>query len=100
VKIPLHDMLVHLRRRYVESGKAPLLEKAAMAGFAQTMGSAKLYNSASKLGRLIPINVVNAGAKTAPLSGWTKSREMPKLAKRPLRDKWDVIGRADDGQID
>lgn len=73
VKIPLHDMLVYLRRRKVEQGYGNKLENAGMKGFAAVMANSKRFHQALKLGRIAQKLVVRGGeipARIGPLKGW------------------------------
>lgn len=94
VKIPLHDMLVSLRRRKVESGRGDKLETIGMKGFGAVMASSKRYRTALKLGRIGQRPLVKNGAiraKIGPLKGWNRYREAPHLAKESFRDKYKTI---------
>ena len=101
VKIPLHDMLVHLRRRYVEAGFAPAAERDAFAGFGKVASSPGLYRAAGAVGRWVQLNVLGSGEGTvtsgkptkAPrplpvISGWTNHRDLPVPPKKAFRDLW------------
>ncbi|MFD1955067.1 LutB/LldF family L-lactate oxidation iron-sulfur protein [Paenibacillus thailandensis] len=91
VKIPLHDMLVYLRRRKQESGYNDKLETVGMKGFAAVTGSSKLFKSAVKAGQIGQKLVVRNGGiplKVGPLKGWNSYRIFPSLPKRSFRDQW------------
>ena len=94
VKIPLHDMLVSLRRRKVESGHGDKIEAAGMKGFAAVMGNAKRFNAVLKLGRIGQKLVVRDGGirlKVGPLKGWNTYRVTPSLPKASFRDGWKTL---------
>lgn len=94
VKIPLHEMLIYLRRRKVEEGRGNALESAGMKGFAAVMGSAKRYRAALKLGRTGQKLVVRDGGirlKVGPLKGWNTHRVAPSLAKETFRERWKTL---------
>lgn len=100
VKIPLHDMLVHLRRRYVEQGYTPLPEKLAFKGFGQTFRSQGTYQAAMKAGRWMQLKVLgnavpesDMARAVAPVHGWTKYRTMPSNTGKPFRDLWPDLAR-------
>jgi len=96
VKIPLHEMLIYLRRRKVEAGRGNALETAGMRGFAAVMGNAKRYKAALRLGRIGQKLVVRDGgirARIGPLKGWNKYRVAPSLANVPFRDRWSALDR-------
>ena len=94
VKIPLHDMLVSLRRRKVERGHDNKAESIGMKGFAAVMSDAKRYNRVLKLGRLGQKLVAKNGeisSKLGPLKGWNGYRVAPSLAKESFRDRFKTI---------
>jgi len=94
VKIPLHDMLVYLRRRKVEAGQGQKLESAGMKGFGVVMGKASRYKAALKLGRIGQKLVVRGGgikARIGPLKGWNKYRIAPSIAPQTFRERWATL---------
>jgi L-lactate dehydrogenase complex protein LldF len=94
VKIPLHDMLVYLRRRKAESGYAPAAEKLGMRGFAYVMSDHRRYEGALRLGKLGQKLVVRDGfikTKLGPLKGWNSVRHTPQLPESSFRDRWETI---------
>lgn len=94
VKIPLHDMLVYLRRRKVESGHGDKLESLGMKAFAGVMGKASRFRGALKLGRLGQRFIVRDGGirlKAGPLKGWNSYRVTPMLAAQPFRERWSLL---------
>ncbi|KQX46918.1 MULTISPECIES: LutB/LldF family L-lactate oxidation iron-sulfur protein [unclassified Paenibacillus] len=94
VKIPLHDMLVSLRRRKVEAGHVDKIEAVGMKGFAAVMGNAKRLNAVLKLGRIGQKLVVREGGirlKVGPLKGWNSYRVTPSLPKASFRDGWKTL---------
>lgn len=96
VKIPLHDMLVYLRRRKVEAGHGNKLESAGMKGFAAVAGGSGVMGAAVKLGQIGQKLVVRGGGirlKVGPLKGWNTYRVAPSLAKRSFRQQWDRLKR-------
>lgn len=95
VKIPLHDMLVFLRRKKVESGRTPIVEKAAFKGFATAFGNAKRYKLAMNSARRMQSWTVKDGSRFGlmlgnlkPLSGWYEHRMLPYSEKTSFRDNW------------
>ena len=101
VKIPLHDMLVHLRRKHVKAGRSSLGERAAYAGFGVMSQSSKVFDQAGKAGRWIQLNMIgnslNSSAgnnavdtlvRRTPVYGWTKYRDLPKAPALSFRDLW------------
>lgn len=94
VKIPLHDMLVSLRRRKVEARRGNKLEGAGMKGFAAIMGNSKRFRTVIRLGKIGQKLVVRGGeirTKVGPLKGWNSYRVMPSLPKESFRDKWPTL---------
>ncbi|QJC50979.1 iron-sulfur cluster-binding protein [Paenibacillus albicereus] len=94
VKIPLHDMLVSLRRRKVEAGRADPLETLAMKGFGAVVGSAGLMSAALAAGRVGQRLVARGGEirlRVGPLKGWNSYRVTPTLAKQPFRKRWSTL---------
>ncbi|WP_342417677.1 LutB/LldF family L-lactate oxidation iron-sulfur protein [Paenibacillus sp. FSL R10-2782] len=96
VKIPLHDMLVYLRRRKVEAGQGDKLEAAGMKGFATVVSSSKRFTAAIRLGQIAQKVVVRKGEitlKLGPLKGWNTYRVAPSLAKKSFRQQWNTLER-------
>ncbi|MDQ0493456.1 LutB/LldF family L-lactate oxidation iron-sulfur protein [Paenibacillus brasilensis] len=96
VKIPLHDMLVYLRRRKVEAGQGDRLETAGMKGFATVVSSSKRFAAAIRLGQIAQKVVVRKGEvtlKLGPLKGWNTYRVAPSLAKKSFRQQWSTLER-------
>lgn len=94
VKIPLHDMLVYLRRRKVESGNGSKLESIGMQGFSTIMGNSSRFGGVLRLGKLGQKLVVRSGViktKLGPLKGWNTYRVTPSLPKESFRDRWDTL---------
>lgn len=94
VKIPLHDMLVSLRRRKVESGHGNMLEAVGMKGFGAVMGSSGRFKGILKLGKIGQKLVVRNGeirSKLGPLKGWNTYRVAPSLPKESFREQWGTL---------
>jgi L-lactate dehydrogenase complex protein LldF len=91
VKIPLHDMLVRLRRKHVERRRTKLLERIAFKGYQAVFGKPSRYrlamNSARKLQKPLERNGY-IESTFGPLYGWTNQRHAPALAKIPFRDRF------------
>ncbi|AUS26483.1 LutB/LldF family L-lactate oxidation iron-sulfur protein [Paenibacillus sp. P2(2022)] len=94
VKIPLHDMLVYLRRRKVEAGQGDKLETIGMKGFAAVVSSSKRFAAAIRLGQIAQKAVVRKGEitlKLGPLKGWNTYRVAPSLANKSFRQHWNTL---------
>ncbi|MFC5701127.1 LutB/LldF family L-lactate oxidation iron-sulfur protein [Cohnella faecalis] len=94
VKIPLHEMLIYLRRRKVEAGRGNKLESIGMKGFATVMGKSGRFRAALRLGKLGQKLVARDGAirlKVGPLKGWNSYRVAPTLPKESFRDRWGTL---------
>ncbi|WP_159887158.1 LutB/LldF family L-lactate oxidation iron-sulfur protein [Paenibacillus puerhi] len=106
VKIPLHDMLVSLRRRKVEAGYDNKMETIGMKGFAVITGQSGRMGAMLKLGKLGQKLVARDGGiriKLGPLKGWNSYRVTPMLPKQTFREKWGTLEqeiRHDLGQMD
>ncbi|WP_411346324.1 LutB/LldF family L-lactate oxidation iron-sulfur protein [Paenibacillus sp. WLX1005] len=101
VKIPLHDMLVYLRRRKVERGHGNRWESIGMKGFATVMGNSKRLHLALKMGQLFQKPIVKDNGitlKLGPLKGWNTYRIMPKMADHSFRDGWSELQKETEQQ--
>ena len=81
VKIDIPKVLLHLR------GEAPkgTAERATMRALARVFSSVRLYEKAQRVARL-----VGAPARRAPgpLAQWTRTRDLPPVAKETFREWW------------
>ncbi|GGA28911.1 LutB/LldF family L-lactate oxidation iron-sulfur protein [Paenibacillus physcomitrellae] len=96
VKIPLHDMLVSLRRRKVESGHGQSMESAGMKGFGAVMANSRRFKLVLGLGKMGQKLVARNGeirSKLGPLKGWNNYRVAPSLPKESFRDRWGTLER-------
>lgn len=96
VKIPLHDMLVYLRRRKVEAGATDFAEKQGMKGFRYVMGNHKRLQRSFKLARLGSKVISRDGAikaKLGPLKLWNAYRHLPAIEEPSFRDGWEELKR-------
>jgi L-lactate dehydrogenase complex protein LldF len=94
VKIPLHDMLVNLRRKKAESGYTTKGEQVAFKGYKYVMSNHKRYRLLLKLGAIGQKPLLKDGmikSKLGPLKGWTAHRYAPKLANQSFRDSWKLL---------
>jgi L-lactate dehydrogenase complex protein LldF len=94
VKIPIHDMLVHLRHRKVKLKLTPLWERAAFKSFQIMFGSVTVYKMATKSAYYLQKPFSRKGAiqkGPGPMAGWTQSRFFPMKPKQSFRDKWEAL---------
>lgn len=100
VKIPLHDMLVHLRRRKVEKGHAPKAEQAAFRMYGKAFSRSSTYKTGGKVVRTLQRMTVKDGSRLAraqsfmgPLKGWIEHRYLPEPPARSFREQWAELDR-------
>jgi L-lactate dehydrogenase complex protein LldF len=98
VKINIPEVLVHLRHEEVaqasRSGSvrerlAP--ERVTMRAMARVFADRKLYEAAQRAARLGQWPVVRGGKiqrLPGPLSGWTSTRDLPRVPRQSFRDWW------------
>jgi L-lactate dehydrogenase complex protein LldF len=95
VKIPLHDMLVQLRRKNVERGHGTPNEKIAFQVYAAIFSSWWLFRWVGWLARWMQRLFVGDGTRhpwltrwIAPVAGWTRYRALPEPAAQSLQSMW------------
>jgi L-lactate dehydrogenase complex protein LldF len=92
VGIPLHELLLKLRKGQVEEGTRARGERLAFKGFENTMKSPALYRISGKAGRLAqrPLARADSGERAlpGPLGAWANYRELPALAEKSFRELW------------
>jgi len=94
VKIPLHDMLVFLRRRKAESPHRDMAEAAAMKAYGLMMAKPGRLSAALKLARFGQRFAGRDGeirARIGPLGGWIKHRALPMVPNESFRDRWKTL---------
>jgi len=83
VKIPLHELLLELRRDLVEQGGASRLEKLAMTLWSLAWSSVFGYRLTTRLARLgQPL-----AGRLGPGKVWGEGRALPPLARKRFRDR-------------
>ncbi len=84
VKIPLHDMLVELRRKNVESGLTKPTERAAFSLYGFLSSRPHLLAWLSRTGRRA-LSLLGPGPRrwlSKLVPGWTRTRSLPVLASQ------------------
>jgi L-lactate dehydrogenase complex protein LldF len=102
VKIDIPEVLVHLRARVVESGRAghllPTAESLAMKGAAAVLSSPGLLGLAQKAGRLggrVLSRHGMIGRLPGPGRGWSDARDTPVPPAQSFRAWWAAEHEAD-----
>jgi L-lactate dehydrogenase complex protein LldF len=92
VKIPLHDMLVHLRRKNVEAGAVPWPERMGFRMYAALFESPGRYRAAGRMARSVQRMILGGDRqpwrRCYPCQGWAKCRALPAAGKKAFRDIW------------
>ena len=94
VKIPLHDLLVHLRQRHVDSGHTTRMERLAFKGYQIAFSKPGRLSLAMKVARLGQKPLRRDGhiaSRIGPLRGWTEGRDAPAVAPFSFRDRWNSL---------
>ncbi|GAX89528.1 LutB/LldF family L-lactate oxidation iron-sulfur protein [Effusibacillus lacus] len=94
VRIPLHDMLVRHRARYVKLGLAPKWEQMAFKAWSKTFARPGRYKLSMKAARLmVPFMARDGFIEKGPLNmmGWTHARHFPSPAKQSFREQWSKL---------
>jgi L-lactate dehydrogenase complex protein LldF len=83
VKIPLHELLLELRRDLVDQGVAPLSERLGFALWSLAWSRPWSYRLTTRLARLAqPL-----AGRLGPGRAWAAGRALPPLARRPFRSR-------------
>jgi len=85
VKIPLHDLLLSLRRDRAAAGEAPRAERLAVRAWSWAWSWPVTYRLSARLGRWAALAARRPGlARRLPLVGrWAEGRALPVPARRP-----------------
>jgi len=86
VKIPLHDLLLQLRRTRVTEGAAPWRERLAAELWAWAWSSPWRYRLVTRVGGGAVRLMAGLGlvASLGPLGRWARGRKLPMPARRPF----------------
>ena len=83
VKINIPEILIHLRRRIVENGDAPVTEVLGMKVAAFTLADAGRLAGAQKL-----VQLGHKPLEAIGLPGWSAARDLPAVPKETFRAWW------------
>ena len=78
VRIPIPELLLEWRRRSVEHGLTPKLERVALSAYSAAARHPRLFSAAERLLRALPI---------VP-SAWSDTRAAPRPASRTFLERW------------
>lgn len=96
VRIPLHDLLVKLRERKTVTGHTPKIEQQIFRAYRFFFTHEKSLRNVLRLGAHLQRPLVRNGRIAMgppPLSNWTKSRTLPKVARKPFMQLWAELQR-------
>ncbi len=92
VDINLPDLLLALRAKAKEAGNSKLSERVAMRGYSFAVRHPKLFAAGGKLMRACTRLLARDGkiksVPIAPLSDWTRYRDLPAPGGRSFRERW------------
>jgi L-lactate dehydrogenase complex protein LldF len=97
VKINIPEILIHLRRKLVEQGAAPVSERLAMKASAFALADAGRLSAAHRLGRIGQMPFETSGVLhhlPGPFAGWTNTRDLPAIPKQTFREWWAARSQA------
>jgi L-lactate dehydrogenase complex protein LldF len=86
VKIPLHELLLRLRRTRVADGAAPWRERLAAELWAWAWSSPWRYRLSTRAAAFVVRTMTALGlvASLGPLGRWARGRTVPRPARRPF----------------
>lgn len=91
VKIPLHDLLIGLRRETARRGQAPRPYPAVFRVWRRVMADARRWERGLKALQLLQRPLVRDGRwrwAPPPVSDWLAHRELPAVAPQSFRQWW------------
>src|SRR5262249_45296465 len=93
VKINLHHHLLH-NRRNASCQKPSLSQKLVFKTFVFVVNRPRLYQAMKKTVRVLQkIHPLIKGNRLDPLYSWTKTRDLPAIAKLTFKEYWRDKGR-------
>jgi L-lactate dehydrogenase complex protein LldF len=88
VKIDLHHHLLQNRRNAAQA-KPAFLERLAFRTFGMVARDPHFWRLAKKAGRLLqPLQAPIKGTRLDPARAWTRTRDLPPMAKESFKDWW------------
>lgn len=94
VRLPLHDLLVKLRDRKVLGGHTPKIEHQIFKTYRFFFTHEETLRRALRLGSSLQWPLVRNGRISVgipPLSNWTNSRTLPKVAPKSFMQMWSEL---------
>jgi L-lactate dehydrogenase complex protein LldF len=91
VKIDIPEVLIHLRRKLVESGSTPLGERQMMKVAGTALASGPRLSAIQKLARAAQWPFERDGQLKnlpGPFRAWSESRDLPAVPRQSFRDWW------------
>lgn len=96
VRIPLHELLVKLRARKTLAGHTPAIERQIFRGYSYLFTNEKRLRRVLRLGARLQFPFVRQNRIVGgppPLSNWTKSKTLPKVAAKSFMEMWEDVNR-------
>jgi L-lactate dehydrogenase complex protein LldF len=89
VRIDIPRMLIELREHVDQEKISPWTERAAFRAVRRVLGSPSLFRLGVRVGRVIQRPFVRQGRiRRLPLFAWTRTRDLPPLARRTFTERW------------
>ncbi len=96
VRIDIPRMLIELRQQLDRRKIAPWSERLAMRTLRRVLMSPAAFRFSTAVGRALQRPFVKDGrlrALPSFLSAWTRTRDLPPVASRTFRERWEELGR-------
>jgi len=101
VRIDIPTTMIELRQELCKRGYVDLFYRLGFKGWRLAMKSKFLYNWGTKMGRIFLKPITRHGwIRWLPgmASGWTKSRDLPAMAKKPFHKQWQQLMKEIDSE--